>query len=319
MTAMKAERMSAEQQPPTPPVPAGLSRGDHICAARPGGIRHDGIYLGDGRVIHMTSAQGQGKRGARVQIGTLDEFAVGQPVTLRRFANADNPEVIITRAMSRLGEGRYNLVFNNCQHFARWCVTGEHLSEQVNVTSSRAGSALVPAIGIPASVMVVDSAGLVEGLSGPGIMSGLASCGSVIGAGAVGGLLVLGVLVGGATLVAMSPELRNDRFLPEGERAARTVRRVGSAVGLAAGSAGTIITVSTLGTPGLSSAGITSGLAALGAVFGGGMKAGTRCAIAIPALAAILGGYITWKLYLRHMESEEHEDRSSFPRDLTAP
>jgi hypothetical protein len=307
---MKAERMSTEQFTP-PPVPAGLTRGDHICAKRPGGIRHDGVYLGGGEVIHMTSTPDQGKRGAHVQIGTLDNFASGEPVTVRRYANADDPEVIVRRAMSRLGDGDYNLVFNNCQHFARWCVTGEHLSEQVNVTSARAGSALVPAIGTPASVMVVSSAGLVEGLSGPGIMSGLARCGSVIDGGAVDGLLVLGLLVGGATLLAMSPEMRDDRFLPEGERAARTARRVGSAIGLAAGSAGTVITISALGTPGLSAAGITSGLAALGAVFGGGMKAGTRCAIVIPALAAILGGYVAWKLYLRHMESEEQEH----PRD----
>jgi hypothetical protein len=299
--------MNTEQSFPSPQVPAGLSRGDHICARRPGGIRHDGIYLGDGQVIHMASTPGQGKRGARVQVSTLSEFASGQPVTIRPYANPDDPEVIIRRAMSRLGEGGYNLAFNNCQHFARWSATGEHRSEQVNAASARAGSALAPAIGIPASVMMVGSAGLVEGLSGPGIMSGLARCGRTVGGGAADGLVVLGALIGAATILAMSPQLRDDHFLPESERAARTARRRGAAAGLAAGCAGTFLTVNALGTPGLSGAGITSGLAALGAVFGGRMKTGTMCAIAIPALTVILGGYIASNLYLRHSKSQEQE------------
>lgn len=138
-------------------------------------------------------------------------------------------------------------------------------------------------------------------------MSGLARCGSTVGGGAADGLVVLGALVAGATILAMSPQLRDDHFLPEAERAARTARRRGVAAGLAAGCAGTVLTVNALGTPGLSGAGITSGLAALGAVFGGRMKTGTLCAIAIPALAVILGGYIASNLYLRHSQAEEQD------------
>ena len=33
--------------------------------------------------------------------------------------------------MGRLGEQRYNLLFNNCEHFAHWCKTGRHRSNQV--------------------------------------------------------------------------------------------------------------------------------------------------------------------------------------------
>jgi Lecithin retinol acyltransferase len=299
--------MGTEQSTPRVQAPVGLRRGDHICAGRPGGIRHDGIYLGNGQVIHMASTPGQGKRGARVQVSTLSEFASGQPVTVRPYADSDDPEVIIRRAMSRLGEGGYNLVFNNCQHFARWCATGQHCSEQVNAVSARAASALVPAIGIPASVVTVGSVGLVEGLSGPGIMAGLACCGRTVGGGAADGLVVLGSLVGVATILAMSPQLRDDYVLPERERAARTARRHGVTIGLAAGCVGTILAVNALGTPGLSGAGITSGLAALGAVFGGRMKTGTMCAVAIPALAVILCGYVASNLYLRHSEPEEQE------------
>jgi hypothetical protein len=33
--------------------------------------------------------------------------------------------------MGRLGEQNYNLLFNNCEHFAHWCKTGRHRSNQV--------------------------------------------------------------------------------------------------------------------------------------------------------------------------------------------
>ncbi|MBQ6945620.1 MAG: lecithin retinol acyltransferase family protein [Ruminococcus sp.] len=42
------------------------------------------------------------------------------------------PSETIERARSRLGEGKYNLIVNNCEHFAIWCKTGIHESHQVN-------------------------------------------------------------------------------------------------------------------------------------------------------------------------------------------
>jgi hypothetical protein len=39
--------------------------------------------------------------------------------------------VSVHRALGRLGEQRYNLIFNNCEHFAHWCKTGRHRSAQV--------------------------------------------------------------------------------------------------------------------------------------------------------------------------------------------
>ena len=41
-------------------------------------------------------------------------------------------EDTIRRAMERLGEEEYNLITNNCEHFAMWCKTGESVSCQVN-------------------------------------------------------------------------------------------------------------------------------------------------------------------------------------------
>lgn len=46
-----------------------------------------------------------------------------------RFRNPS--ETVVQRAKTRVGEHSYNLLTNNCEHFARWCVTGKHCSFQV--------------------------------------------------------------------------------------------------------------------------------------------------------------------------------------------
>ena len=40
--------------------------------------------------------------------------------------------------MSRIGEQDYNLLFNNCEHFATWCKTGRHRSSQIDSAVERA-------------------------------------------------------------------------------------------------------------------------------------------------------------------------------------
>lgn len=42
-----------------------------------------------------------------------------------------SPEETIKRARSRLGEKEYNLLLNNCEHFAIWCKTGLSKSYQI--------------------------------------------------------------------------------------------------------------------------------------------------------------------------------------------
>ena len=43
-----------------------------------------------------------------------------------------DPETVVSRAKSKLGERKYHPVTNNCEHFALWCKTGISSSEQVN-------------------------------------------------------------------------------------------------------------------------------------------------------------------------------------------
>src|ERR1039457_4417005 len=183
--------MSTPREPragSNPPAVPAFRRGDHLRAGYPHGAHHDGIYLGDGNVIHLTGAPDGGKAGARVRIDPLAVFAAGRPVTVRPYAGYHDPDAIIARAMSRLGDGNYHLIFNNCQHFARWCATGDHHSEQVISVAATTRTVTTPVVAASMGISMVGSAGIVTGLSGPGIMSGLAAHGSIVGGGAVAGM-----------------------------------------------------------------------------------------------------------------------------------
>jgi len=91
---------------------------------------HHGIYIGNGRVIHYAGWV-RGTRGL-VEEATLEEFAEGQPYHIGRMPpDRRAGEDVVRRAHSRLGERRYNLLRNNCEHFCNWCQLGECRSEQV--------------------------------------------------------------------------------------------------------------------------------------------------------------------------------------------
>jgi hypothetical protein len=91
---------------------------------------HHGIYLGNGRMIHY-AGWSRGTRGLVEEV-SLDQFNRGQAYCIGRMPpDRCAGEDIVRRARSRLGERRYNLLTNNCEHFCNWCQLGECRSEQV--------------------------------------------------------------------------------------------------------------------------------------------------------------------------------------------
>jgi len=91
---------------------------------------HHGIYVGDGRAIHY--AGWFRSTGGLVEEVTLEEFTKGRAYCVGRIpADRSAGEDIVRRARSRLGERRYHLLRNNCEHFSNWCQLGESRSEQV--------------------------------------------------------------------------------------------------------------------------------------------------------------------------------------------
>lgn len=92
------------------------------------GYWHHGVLLPDGSVIHYSGVK-SGKRHARIRRTSAREFAKGRAVYAVVQDSLPAREVA-ARAESRLGESGYNLLFNNCETFASWCVTGKDVSRQ---------------------------------------------------------------------------------------------------------------------------------------------------------------------------------------------
>ena len=141
--------------------------GDVIRVNR-GLYSHYGVYVKDlNHVIHYTGATGPNDFNGIVRETSLNEFLNGaesfsvchfpenpselvnklpanhnggkifqlwqiiKAVRLKDYHLYSGDEAVM-RARSKLGEGGYNLAFNNCEHFAVWCKTGIKDSSQVD-------------------------------------------------------------------------------------------------------------------------------------------------------------------------------------------
>jgi hypothetical protein len=109
-----------------------MAQGDQIYVFRElanvGGVyEHHGIDFGDGTVVHYR------KPSEIIERTSFETFSRGNSVYLREYQEGFCfiPPVVIQRAESRLGENKYNLLFNNCEHFATWCKTGISNSKQI--------------------------------------------------------------------------------------------------------------------------------------------------------------------------------------------
>ena len=132
-----------------------LKIGDHVFVDRSVlGIKlyeHHGIYVGDDMVVHynglahgivlekscfeeiLSNVVPLDKRNiAKVEMTSLEEFASGDVLQVKKHADAPfSGQEVTLRAKERIGEQKYNLIINNCEHFCNECVFGEHVSEQV--------------------------------------------------------------------------------------------------------------------------------------------------------------------------------------------
>lgn len=144
--------------------------GDIICVGR-GTYKHYAIYIGDNKVIHYVGQNKdfdiRNFKDAVIKEDDMDNFLKGSNeyfvfdceskgkhklkinpklfnagiaplVTVLSLFNgrellvAFSPEETVQRAKSKLGERKYNVAINNCEHFAIWCKTGIHKSTQVD-------------------------------------------------------------------------------------------------------------------------------------------------------------------------------------------
>ena len=118
---------AARAVPDVPDWPIGA----HLVTPRRG-YTHHGIYVGSNRVVHY-AGWSRALVSGPVEEVCMERFAAGREVSIKADARVlYSPEEAVARARSRLGEDRYRLASNNCEHFCEWCLSGESRSEQVD-------------------------------------------------------------------------------------------------------------------------------------------------------------------------------------------
>ena len=108
---------------------AMIELGTHVYVDR-GLYTHHGIWICDNEVIHYTGEPGNLKN-AEIAITRLDAFLKGGQLKILDYPSPFSPAEIEARALLRLGEKRYNLLANNCEHYAVWVRLGTPRSVQV--------------------------------------------------------------------------------------------------------------------------------------------------------------------------------------------
>ena len=109
-------------------------KGDHVSVSRHGGLyHHHGVCMGYNNILHCTgepgwfSVQSGGCTTSKVRLDTLQGFVGNKPgiVTIVKSGADIRPD-----SLCMLGEYDYNLISNNCEHFARYVTREVNLESQ---------------------------------------------------------------------------------------------------------------------------------------------------------------------------------------------
>lgn len=117
-----------------------LTTGDHISVSRCNGMyQHHGVCLGNNNIIHCTGdaatalftssgAMRDDTLHSVVRIDSIEKFigAQGGKVTIVQQGDV-RPDVLFL-----VGHHNYNLISNNCEHFANYILNIQQESRQVN-------------------------------------------------------------------------------------------------------------------------------------------------------------------------------------------
>lgn len=101
---------------------------------------HFAIYLGNDEVVQFgypTDFKNDPKD-VRVMRSPIEDFLNGNFVEVRCYTKEEKKtkrknDEVIKLALSRVGEGNYNILYNNCEHFVNDIVFGKKVSSQVDI------------------------------------------------------------------------------------------------------------------------------------------------------------------------------------------
>jgi len=179
------------RHPPPPPEAATAANamyacwvtsiaGTHLCTPiEHGPLYHHGIDTGEGTILHYS--------GGEVRLDPLPSLLAQHLAPYRLVAVRQGPQTegeimeVMARVLSRLGEKRYCVVGNNCEHLASWATRERHVSAQVEstcmVTGGLVGGLAAFVGGVGCATMPLWAVPLLV-VSG-GVMGGAAVCGLV--------------------------------------------------------------------------------------------------------------------------------------------
>jgi len=132
---------------------ADLLPGDHIYVKRSSRFyKHHGIYIGHGKVIHVSGSIRE-KVHPEVRETDLSLFLKDGVLRRRVYEKRLPASETIRTAKKQLRNGGYSMIWNNCEHFTTYCVTGKTKSRQVKRVLSGLGTAAGVALLVLAGVV----------------------------------------------------------------------------------------------------------------------------------------------------------------------
>ena len=96
-----------------------------IVLRRKGPVMHQGIALGDDRILHNTPRRGE-------HVSSMDDFRRGRKVRARRLGETQRARALRhAQDAANGGARRYNVFRNNCEHTVTRATTGKARSSQL--------------------------------------------------------------------------------------------------------------------------------------------------------------------------------------------
>ena len=118
--------------------PTDAKRGDMV-RIQIGSLYHYGVFVSEDEVIQFgyPPLPEFAEKNAVVTVGAVDvdTFSCGSIIEVASLDRREkkkrlSPDETVARARERLGQGGYNLIHNNCEHFVNEIVFGKKISEQ---------------------------------------------------------------------------------------------------------------------------------------------------------------------------------------------
>lgn len=112
--------------------------GAHI-RVKVGKFYHHAIYIGNDEVVQFgypSDIFNESQKNIKIIRSPISEFLNNGFLEVRIY-NLKEKKLkrkdleIVQIALSKIGEGNYNILQNNCEHFANFCVFGKKTSSQV--------------------------------------------------------------------------------------------------------------------------------------------------------------------------------------------